>query len=230
MHARVHTLNQRLAALPSSDFDLLRPHLRSVQLKQGTVLFRAGESMQRLYFPESGIVSLMAQLEGGETIEAAMVGCDSIVGGGSALVEHAALMTAVVAYPGTASMINVDDNRTVFGISGPYREVTARSVVDVLARVLQSAVCNTAHPLTSRLARWLLRARDLTDACEFPVTQDALAQKLGVRRMSVQSSLAALERDGLVRTSRGQVAIADVDGLSATCCECYQKLKESPVG
>ena len=230
MHTGVHMSNQRLAALPAPDLALLRPHLRSMNLKQGTVLFPAGEPVRRLYFPESGIISIMAQLEGGEAIETAMIGRDSVVGAASALVEHAALMTAVVVYPGAASVIDIDDNRTVFGNSALYRDVIAKSVLDLLAHGLQVAACNTAHPVTSRLARWLLRARDLTDACEFAVTQDALAQKLGVRRMSVQSSLSALQREGLVRTCRGRIEIAEPARLRAACCECYEKLKENAVG
>jgi CRP-like cAMP-binding protein len=153
--------NQLLASVPVADFELLRSHLQFVELKQKAALVRTGEPLTHIYFPHNGIISLVVRLLNGNTIEAAMIGRDSVFGASAALNGGIALNDAIVQLPGTASTLSVAQIRRAAEDSVPFRTTLIRHEQALLSQALQSAACNASHTVESRLSRWLLRARSL---------------------------------------------------------------------
>lgn len=217
--------NLLLQMLDAADFDLLRPHLATVEMVREAVLGEAGVALRYIYFPHSGSVSIMVGLSEGQMIEVAMLGRDSVVGGGAALADGIAPADAVVLFPGTASMLEIAAFRTVAAASVRFRSLMVRHEQVLLAHAQQSLICNTLHPVEARLARWLLRARDLSDSEILPLTQEDLAQMMGVRRNAISVVAHALQRAGIIRYSRGQIEITDLRALEATSCDCYSAVQ-----
>jgi CRP-like cAMP-binding protein len=223
--ASARSLNHLLARLPSRDFELLRPHLRTVEMVQETVLFDAGDAVDRVYFPHSGIISLVVDLTGGERVEAAMIGRDSIAGASSALDGRVALSKWIVQLAGAASILDVPRLRKVAEASVTFRTRLIRHDQALFAQAQQSAACNASHDVVARLARWLLRCRDLCGDDTLNLTQEFLAQMLGVQRTSVSLVAHTLQKAGLISYSRGRIKIIDLKGLRETACECYATVK-----
>jgi CRP-like cAMP-binding protein len=221
MQAVSRPLNRLLQALPVAEFQSLSPHLETVELTKGAALTEAGASLQYVYLPHSGVVSMMVNLLDGQTVEVAMVGRDSLVGATAALAAGPALTDAIVVVPGTASVLKAEDLRAAAERSGVLRRHLARHEQALLVQAQQSAACNASHSVESRLSRLLLRARDLCDTESLPLTQELLAQMIGVRRNAVSIVAHAFQQAGLVSYSRGQIEIRDIDGLRKTSCECY---------
>lgn len=217
--------NQLLQMLDAADLDLLRPHLATVEMVRETVLGEAGAAQRCVFFPHGGSVSITLGLSEGQVIEVAMLGRDSVVGGGAALADGIAPADAVVLFPGTASMLEVAAFRAVAAASAPFRSLMVRHEQALFAHAQQSLLCNTLHPVEARLARWLLRARDLSDSEILPLTQEALAQMMGVRRNAISLVAHALQRAGIIRYTRGQIEIVDLRALEATSCDCYAEVK-----
>jgi CRP-like cAMP-binding protein len=200
----------------------LVPHLRVVQLPQETVLFEAGDTIKAIYFPHTGIVSIVVDLASGETIETAMIGRDSLVGGSAALDDDIALNRAVVQVAGVASVVDVGTFRGLAQQSHTFHATMARHRQFILAQAQQSAACNAAHTLEARLSRWLLRCRDLLGSDDIHLTQEFLAEMLGARRTSVTLVASALKQAGFIRYRRGHISVIDVEGLRDSACECYK--------
>jgi CRP-like cAMP-binding protein len=158
------------------------------------VLFDAGDNVTHIYFPHSGVVSLVVELADGQMVEAAMVGRDSLVGGSSALDGKIALSKGIVQLAGIASVLAVDRLREAAEASVSFRTILIRHEQVLLVQAQQSAACNASHAVEARLARWLLRSRDLSGGDMLAFTQEFLAQMLGVRRTSVTSVAATLQR------------------------------------
>ena len=217
--------NQLLQLLDALDFDLLRPHLATVEMVKKSVLGEAGAALRHVHFPHGGAVSITVGLSEGQMIEVAMLGRDSLVGGGAALADGIAPADAVVLFPGTASVLEIAAFRAVAAASARFRKLMIRHEQSLLAHAQQSLVCNTHHPVEARLARWLLRARDLSDGEILPLTQEALAQMIGVRRNAVSLVAHALQQAGIIHYSRGQIEIVDQQALQTTSCECYAAVK-----
>lgn len=218
--------NQLLRMLDAADFDLLRPHLITIELVRETVLSETGAALRHVYFPHDGTVSIMVGLSEGQTIEVAMLGRDSIVGAGAALADGTAVSDAIVLFSGTASAIEVPAFRAAAAAaSARFRNLIVRHEQTLLARAQQSLLCNTLHPVEARLARWLLRARDLSDKETLALTQETLAQMMGVRRNAVSLVAHSLQRAGIIRYSRGQIEITDLHALEATSCGCHAAVK-----
>jgi CRP-like cAMP-binding protein len=213
--------NRLLQVLPAAEFQSLSPHLETVELAKGSVLAEAGTPLQYVYLPHSGVVSMMVSLSEGQTVEVAMVGRDSLVGAAAALDTGPALTDAIVVVPGMASVLTAENLRAVTDRSSVLRGHLARHAQALLAQAQQSAACNASHSVESRLSRLLLRARDLCDSESLPLTQELLAQMIGVRRNAVSIVAHAFQQAGLVSYSRGQIEIRDIDGLRRMSCECY---------
>jgi CRP-like cAMP-binding protein len=220
-----HSPNQFLAVLPPADFDQLRPHLRAIGFIQGDVLFRTGDTINRVYFPYSGIISIVVDLADGGMIEAAMVGRDSIAGASSALDGRISLNTGIVQIAGHGCVLPVSQLRKVAEDNPSFRATLIRHEQLLFAQAQQSAACNVSHALPNRLARWLLRARDLSGSELLPLTQEFLGQMLGVQRSSVSIIANTLQQAGLIHYRRGRIQITDVEGLKAVSCECYARVK-----
>lgn len=225
MTASGHSPNQLLQLLDAADFELLRPHLVPVEMVRKSVLSEVGAALRYVYFPHGGSVSITVALSEGQIIEIAMLGRDSVVGGGAALADGIAPADAVVLFPGTASMLEIAAFRAVSAVSAPFRNLMVRHEQVMLAQAQQSLLCNTLHPVEARFARWLLRARDLSDSEILPLTQEALAQMMGVRRNAISLVAHALQRAGVIHYSRGQIEILDLRALETTSCDCYSAVK-----
>jgi CRP-like cAMP-binding protein len=218
-------LNRLLSSLAAADIDAIRPHLETIDLPQETVLFEDGDTISRVYFPHRGIVSLLVDLASGEMIETAMIGRDSLVGGISALDGEISMNRAVVQVAGSASVLSADRFRHAVAQSDDLRAILIRHEQAILAQSQQSAACNATHTLEARLARWLLRCRDLLDSEDIPLTQEFLAQMLGVRRTSVTVVAGTLQQAGLIAYKRGHIRVQNVEGLRESACECYATLR-----
>ncbi|HEV2158603.1 Crp/Fnr family transcriptional regulator [Bradyrhizobium sp.] len=225
MTASGHPPNQLLQMLGTADLDLLRPHLATVEMVRETVLGEAGAALKYVYFPHAGSVSITVAMSEGQMIEVAMLGRDSVVGGGGALADGIAPADAVVLFPGTASVLEIAAFRAVAAASVPFRSLMIRHEQALLAHAQQSLLCNTLHPVEARLARWLLRARDLSDSEMLPLTQETLAQMMGVRRNAISLVAHALQRAGIIHYTRGQIEIVNLPVLKTMSCDCYATVK-----
>jgi CRP-like cAMP-binding protein len=214
-----------LASLPPESLVALTPHLRVVELPQEAVLFEAGDTIKALYFPHNGIVSILVDLTSGEMIETAMIGRDSLVGGSAAVDDDIALNRAVVQVSGIASTVEVATFRGLVQQSQNLHPILARHRQFILAQAQQSAACHAVHSLEARLSRWLLRCHDLLGSDDIPLTQEFLAEMLGVRRTSVTVVASMLQQAGFIRYRRGHIQVLDLEGLRDAACECYETVK-----
>jgi CRP-like cAMP-binding protein len=217
--------NRLLASLAEADLALLMPHLKPLVLKQEAILLRAGDPVEQVYFPHSGIISLVVELSDGMAIEAAMIGRDSMLGATSAMDGQVSLNTAIIQLPGTCETLEVTRFREAAAQSLPLRTILLRHEQVLFAQAQQSAACNASHHVDARLSRWLLRARDLSGSDTMALTQEFLAEMLGVQRSSVSPVAGALQQAGLIRYTRGHIEILDVAGLQNASCECYGTVK-----
>jgi CRP-like cAMP-binding protein len=190
--------NLLLRDLSGGVLEKLRPRLRAQNFAAGQVLFAPGDKISNIYFMRSGAVSLVCELADGQMIETAMVGYDSVVGGGAALDDRDAVYKAIVQISGTGYALDVDTARQVARESEDFRKTIIRHEQLILAQAQQSAACNATHTLNQRLARWLLHTRDVLLSDSFLLTQEFMAEMLGVRRTSVSIVAHALQQAGLV--------------------------------
>jgi CRP-like cAMP-binding protein len=213
--------NLLLAALRPDDLSLLSPHLKEVSLRQGDVLHEQGERIEHVYFPQSGMISLLAVMRQGEAVETATIGREGVVGAMSALGPKQASTTAVVQVAATASRIPVPRFHAASSKSERLRDIIVRYNESLLAQTQQTAACHALHDVEARLCRWLLQTQDRTESNKIPLTQEFLSQMLGVRRTTVTLVARALQQAGLIRYQRGQIEITDRKGLEDATCECY---------
>jgi len=217
--------NGFLSALSADDFELIRPHLRTVDLVQETVLVEVGERLTRAYLPHRGVISLVVKLAKGEHVQIAMIGRDSIFGAFSTLGDATALSSAAVLVPGAASTVELDRLRDATQRSANLRALLAHHGLAVYAQIQQTAGCNAAHTVEARLARCLLQVHDLSGGHELTLTQESLAQMIGARRNSVSLVANTLQQANFIHYSRGHIVITNLEGLSKTSCECYATVK-----
>ena len=217
--------NHLLESLSPSDRALIPSRLKVIELTQETVLFEVGSEIGKVYFPHSGVVSLVVPLASGEMIESAMVGRDGLVGGASAFGTRKSVFKAIVQIAGSASVLDAGRLRKAADKSATLRATLFRHEQIVLAQAQQSAACNASHTVEARLSRWLLRCRDLQASEDLGLTQEFLGQMLGVRRTRVSTVAHTLQQEGLIRYSRGHIRILDLAHLQAASCECYESVK-----
>jgi CRP-like cAMP-binding protein len=217
--------NQLLQALPAEEFEVLAPRLKPLQTIRQTVLIEAGSAPAQVIFPHGGAVSVVVNLSEGQAVAAAMIGRDGVIGALEALGGGLSLADAIVLLPGPASVLEFADVRTLAAQSPALRSLLIRHGEMLLAQAQQTAACNAAHAVEARLSRWLLRSHELHDGRMLPLTQELLAQMIGVRRNAISIVAHALREAGIIRYSRGQIEIVDVAALRETSCECHATLK-----
>jgi CRP-like cAMP-binding protein len=217
----LHSANTFLRLLPSADLALFEADLRVVELTQGQVLAQPHQLMEKLYFPHSGIVSYVVELSDGNMIETGMVGRDGVVGALQAIDDKVSPNKIVVQVPGKASVVGMDLLRKAIDGCASLRVMLAKHEQFFLAQVQQSVGCNASHTVQARMCRWLLRMHDLTGT-ELPLTQEFMAQMMGVRRTSVSLVAAELQAAGLIAYRRGHVRIVNLEKLKEAGCECYE--------
>ena len=225
MDSVARSSNGFLSALTAEDFELVRPHLRTVDMASELVLVEVGETLKRAYLPHSGVISLVVKLAKGEHVQVAMVGRDSIFGTFSALGDPTALNAAVVLVPGIASTLDIDRLRAAADQSAALRAMLTRHGLAVYAQIQQTAGCNISHTVESRLGRCLLQTYDLSGSDKLVLTQESMAQMIGARRNSVSLVANTLQQANFIHYSRGRIEITDPDGLRRTACECYATVK-----
>jgi CRP-like cAMP-binding protein len=217
--------NRLLASLPSEVFAAVAPHLKIIELKFGDVLAEAGGPVRQVYFPYSGVISLVVEMDVGMMIETAMVGNDGAANAASALDGKVSLNKGIVQVAGSAGVIKVNDLHRLANELEPLRALIIRHEQVLFAQAQQSAGCNASHSVEARMCRWLLHMRDLAGSDELMLTQEFLAQMLSVRRTSVTAVASPLQKAGLIKYARGHIRVMDVDGLKKRSCECYETVK-----
>ena len=213
--------NHLLAALAAGDFALLAPALRRVDLDLMQVLHEPERPVEAVYFPESGMVSMLAPLDEGLLLEVGIAGREGLVGLAVVLGGGSPATEAMVQAPGTALRVGAVALREALHDGPALRASLLRYVQAFLTQVAQTAACNARHGLEERFARWLLMAHDRAEGDEFPMTQEFAAMMLGVRRAGVSVAAGALQRAGVIGYERGSVAVLDRAGLEAASCACY---------
>ena len=216
--------NQLLAALPREHFNLVAPHLSSATLPQNTVLLEAGEEVDHIYFPHNGMLSLLVVMRDGKAIETATVGREGAVGAMAGLSLYKSLVRVVVQLPLTTTKISSSNFRKVIAGSEPLRMMCIQYNEVLLTQARVTAACNALHPVEARFARWLLQSADRADNDTVALTQELLAEMLGVRRTSVTEVAGKLQAEGMISYSRGVIKITDRTALERVSCECYQTL------
>jgi CRP-like cAMP-binding protein len=222
-----HNANLLLAALPPAELAGLLPALDQVQVNSGVVLCEPGDPIRHIYFPHDCLISLMAVAEGRMTLEVGQVGREGMLGATVALGHDTTQVRAVVQRAGSASRIDADRLRAQFACSPSLQRVLYRYTDALLAQAIQIAVCSRYHVLEARLARSLLVTRDRLQSDKFHLTHEFLAHALGVRRVGVTKAASALQQQGLINYSRGNIEILDPEGLAATACTCYEIVREA---
>jgi CRP-like cAMP-binding protein len=216
--------NKLLASLPRDDFDRLLPHLTTVQLPQGLVLYEAGDEVDQVYFPLHGMLSLLAVLRDGKAIETATVGREGVVGAMAGLGLYKSLVRVVVQMPVACSKIAATHFRTTAASSDPIRNLCIRYNEVLLSQARVTAACNALHSIEARFCRWLLQSADRSASDTINLTQEFLAEMLGVRRTSVTEVASKVQSAGVITYSRGVIKILDRPVLLRMSCECYETL------
>jgi CRP-like cAMP-binding protein len=213
--------NALLRRLPAKDFSQLEPQLKKMKMEQGTVLHPAGEPIEHVYFPISGMVSMLNILRTGQAIEVAVIGREGVAGGSIAAEGSRSFAQAMVQMTGEAWRVGAAPFLKVFEASKDFRTQINRYQSILALQTQQSASCHAFHSVEARLARWLLHAQDTVDHDSINLTQEFFAHMLGVQRSSVSLSALALQKAGLIKYSRGKITILDRKGIEECACECY---------
>lgn len=217
--------NQLLAALPRDELDRLAPHLEPIQMALGDVLYESGEHLKHVYFPTTSIVSLLYVMSDGASAEIAVVGNEGILGislfmGGETTPSRAVVQSAGSGYRLRPQLLMREFNR-----AGPIMHLLLRYTQALITQMAQTAVCNRHHTVDQQLCRWLLMSLDRLSSSKLTMTQELIANMLGVRREGVTEAAGKLQRAGVIRYSRGQITVLDRPRLEQKVCECYAVVK-----
>jgi CRP-like cAMP-binding protein len=217
--------NHLLAALPTSDFQRLASHLELVPMKLGEVLYESGVQLRYVYFPTTSILSLLYVMEDGASAEIAIVGNEGILGISLFMGGETTPSRAVVQSAGHAFRLKAVLLKNEFGRFGPTMHLLLRYTQALITQMAQTAVCNRHHSVDQQLCRWLLLSLDRLQTNELSMTQELIANMLGVRREGVTEAAGKLQGAGLISYQRGRITVLDRPGLEARSCECYQVVK-----
>jgi len=217
--------NRLLCALPEQDLQELLPDLEHIELRREQVLVDADSSLDHVFFPDSGVISVVAVYPDGSIIEMATIGREGCTGFQAVFGSKTSSARLLVQVPGTAARMSRQAFARAIQEVPNFLALVHAHVLAFLEQVMVSAACNGAHNVRQRLARWLLMMRDRHDGNELPLTQDLLAEMLGVHRPSITNAAQSLQRDGLIVCGRRRVTILDRDGLIAASCECYRLVR-----
>jgi CRP-like cAMP-binding protein len=218
--------NRLLKRLGADDLARLQPHLKKVAMTRNTIVHRAGEPIENVYFPLSGMVSVLALMRTGDAIETAIIGREGVVGAAVGANGAKSAGQAVVQIAGSALRVQNNNFIELYRASTSFRTLMNDYQAVLLVQAQQSAACHAYHSVEARLCRWLLQSQDTTGSDIVPLTQEFLSHMLGVQRSSVSLSAHTLQKAGLVRYSRGIITILDREGLKETGCECYEVVRE----
>ncbi len=218
--------NHLLAVLPETESERLFPYLEPVPLPLGHALYESGDRLNHVYFPTTAIVSLLYVMENGASAEIAVVGNEGVVGialfmGGETMPNRAVVQSAGTGYRLKGHVLTQEFNR-----SGALQHLLLRYTLALLTQMAQTAVCNRHHSVDQQLCRWLLLSLDRLPSNELTMTQELIANMLGVRREGVTEAAGKLQKAGLIAYNRGQITVLNRPGLEARVCECYEVVKK----
>lgn len=213
--------NRLLAALPPADLGLLTPHFQKIFFEPDAVLVRSGDELDQVYFPHSGAIVFMVEMPDGETVATTLMGWEGALASLSVLGPSRSSVTAVARVAGTASRISAAKFRLAYARSAAIRHVVQVHARTLLLQLQHVAACNALHRVDGRMARWLLQLHDRVPHDVLPLTQEALAQLLGVRRTTVTLTMSKLRAGGAIRSERRGLIEVDRTQLDSMACECY---------
>jgi CRP-like cAMP-binding protein len=217
--------NRLLAVLPEADCERLYPDLEPVAMALGEVLYESGSRQNHVYFPTTAIVSLLYVMEDGASAEIAVVGNEGMVGVSLFMGGETTPSRAVVQSAGHAFRLSGQRLKREFTRAGPVQHLLLRYTQALLTQMAQTAVCNRHHSVDQQLCRWLLLSLDRLPSNKLTMTQELIANMLGVRREGVTEAAGKLQSAGLIRYRRGHITVLDRPGLEARACECYAVVK-----
>ena len=213
--------NRLLVSLPAEDFALLAPYLVSVELERGRLLYDPGDRVDAAFFPHDGVISLMTLMENGAAIESATIGREGALGLTAAIAPRLSVSRAIVQTPVRASRIGAAQLHEAWEKSARLRDLVDRHTEALFGHALQSVGCNALHSVEARFCRWLLTCHDRISTDTIALTQEFLADMLGVQRTTVTAVARGLQEKGAIRYRRGVVDIIDRQSLETLACECY---------
>jgi CRP-like cAMP-binding protein len=212
--------NRILRQLPLDELKSIEPWLKPIRLEPNVVLHESGAAIEQVYFPLSGMVSLLSVMQTGEAIETGIVGADGVVGGDAPINGHV-FGQSTVQIVGDAVMLPKAKFVDAYYAQPRLRNLVNRYQSVLLAQAQQNAACHALHSVRSRLCRWMLQSQDMIGSPTFILTQEYLSHMLGVRRNTVSVEAHALQQAGLIRYARGKITILNRSGLEECACECY---------
>jgi len=221
--------NQLLAALPKKEYQALRSQLEEIPLVFEQIIYKPEVAMSDVYFPNSGIISLLAGLNERTTLEVGMVGKEGVVGLAVFMGVKESQNRAVVQGAGSAMKMKAKAFRRECDNGGALSHLLQRYTHSLLTQITQSAVCNQFHSVEARLARWLLMTHDRMEADEFQLTQEFLSNMLAVRRECVNKAAGKMQKRKLIAYSRGRLTVLNRAGLEAISCGCYEIIKKQSI-
>jgi len=221
---RIHVRGQNrlLADLPRDEYDRLRAHLQKVSLPLKDILYEANGPIPHVFFPLHGVVSLVILMDGDVSLEVGTIGNEGMVGTPVFLGSDSSPTRAISQVPGEALRMETKVFQEEMKRGGPLYGLVQRYTQAMINQISQSTVCNHRHSVQKRMCRWVLLSHDRVGVDEFPLTQEFLAQMLGVRRPTVTAVAGALQKAGLISYHRGKLTVLDRKGLEAASCECYE--------
>lgn len=222
-----HFQNRLLAGMPPAEFDRLEPHLEAVDLPTGLVLYEHDDVLDTVYFPHSAVISIVAVMRDGSVAEMATVGREGLAGYGLTFETRRAQGRHLIQLPGRGSRAPLERVRAVVDESPEVRQFLLRYMEAFMRQTMQLAACNALHSVEARCCRWILMTEDRVGSPELRLTQEFLAEMLGVQRTTVSLVTRSLERSNLIRTRRGLIEVVDREGLEASACECYGIIAEA---
>ena len=218
--------NRLLSALPAEDHARLLPHLELIEMPPGFAVYESGDAMGYLYFPTSSIVALLYVMEDGDSAEIALTGNDGLVGISLFMGGESTPSRAVVQCGGHGFRLKAAVSKREFALGGPLQYLALRFTQALITQMAQTAVCNRHHAIDQQLCRLLLLSLDRLPDNELRMTQELIANMLGVRREGVTEAAGKLQAAGLIRYSRGQITVLDRRGIEQRVCECYAVVKK----
>ena len=219
--------NRLLESLPAEDYGLIAPHLAPVNLERGRLLYDPGDPIDLIYFPHDGVISLMTLMENGAAIESATIGAEGALGLQAAVSPRQSLSRAIVQTPTRAARITAAQLHEAWKKSPPIRHLIDRHNEALFGHAIQSVACNALHSVEARFCRWLLTCHDRISTDTVALTQEFLADMLGVQRTTVTAVARTLQDKGAIRYRRGVVDIIDRPILQQLSCECYGVIRRT---
>lgn len=217
--------NHLLTLLPAEEFRALAPYLVPVDLPARQILQHPSDPIRALYFIESGWISLLMALQDGSTVDIAMVGREGMIGTPILLGSDRSIVEAMMQRAGSGLRLDAQHLPDALRASPSLRQLLMHFSLALMTQAGQTVACNRRHPIEQRLVCWLLMAHDRSDGDDLPMTHEALAATLGVRRASITLAAGALQKAGLIRYASGRITILDRAGLEAAACECYSAVR-----